>query len=165
MAASMRYPDSTPAKSMELRFSTLFETTSLLPSFNLLLIMITYGGLLSFVALYGRELGIHNPSAFFLIYASGIIGARFTSGKFFDRHGPKDNSSYLPFITYCRISGSCPDSKSYRFFWSSRYSRIWQWGSLSDIPSHDKQYGSQEPTWSSQFHVYTYLLILEWGLG
>jgi MFS family permease len=50
--------------------------------------MITYGGLLSFVALYGRELGIHNPSGFFLIYATGIIGARFTSGKFFDRHGP-----------------------------------------------------------------------------
>ena len=61
----------------------------IIPSFNLLLIMITYGGMLSFVALYGRELGIHNPAGFFLIYATGVIGARFTSGKFFDRHGPR----------------------------------------------------------------------------
>jgi MFS family permease len=51
--------------------------------------MITYGGLLSFVALYGRELGISNPAGFFLIYATGVIGARFTSGKFFDSHGPR----------------------------------------------------------------------------
>lgn len=88
LAAAMHYPDSIPFKSLELKFSTLFETTTLLPSFNLILIMITYGGVLSFIALYGRELGIHNPSGFFLIYAFGIIGARFTSGKFFDRHGP-----------------------------------------------------------------------------
>ena len=89
MAASMRFPDGVPSKSLEFRFSTLFETTTILPSFNLLLIMITYGGMLSFVALYGRELGIHNPAGFFLIYATGVIGARFTSGKFFDRHGPR----------------------------------------------------------------------------
>jgi MFS family permease len=89
MAASIRYPARTPGKSLELSLSTLFESTALLPSFNILFIMISYGGLLSFAALYGRELGIQNPSAFFLIYASGIIGARFTSGKFFDRHGPR----------------------------------------------------------------------------
>jgi MFS family permease len=89
MAASMRYPETIPLKSLEFRISALFETTTLLPSFNLLLIMITYGGLLSFVALYGRELGISNPAGFFLIYATGVIGARFTSGKFFDRHGPQ----------------------------------------------------------------------------
>ena len=89
LAASIRYPVTVRAKSMELNFSTLFESTTLLPSFNILLIMISYGGLLSFAALYGRELGIQNPSGFFLIYAIGIIGARFTSGKFFDRHGPR----------------------------------------------------------------------------
>src|ERR1035437_2761797 len=89
MAASMRYPNAIPSKSLEFRFSTLFATTTLLPSFNLLLIMITYGGMLSFVALYGRELGIHNPAGFFLIYATGVIGARFAMGKYFDIHGPR----------------------------------------------------------------------------
>jgi MFS family permease len=89
LAASMRFTDVVPAKSLEFKLSTLFETTTLLPSLNLLLIMITYGGMLSFVALYGRELGIHNPAGFFLIYATGVIGARFAMGKFFDRHGPR----------------------------------------------------------------------------
>jgi MFS family permease len=89
MAAAMRYPRYIPVKDLSFRISSLFETTTILPSLNLLIIMITYGGLLSFVALYGRELGIGNPSGFFLIYATGVIGARFSSGKFFDRHGPK----------------------------------------------------------------------------
>ena len=89
LAASMRYPDLIPNDAIEFKFSKLFESTTLLPSFNLLLIMITYGGLLSFVALYGHEIGIHNPAGFFLIYATGIIGARFAMGKFFDIHGPR----------------------------------------------------------------------------
>ncbi|MCX6244715.1 MAG: MFS transporter [Bacteroidetes bacterium] len=89
MAASIRYPYHTPLKNLEFKTSNLFETKTLLPSLNLLLIMITYGGVVSFIALYGREIGIGNPSGFFLIYATGVIGARFSSGKFFDRHGPK----------------------------------------------------------------------------
>lgn len=89
MAAAIRYPDHVPSKTLEFRLSTLFETTTLLPSVNLLLIMITYGGLLSFVALYGHEIGITNPAGFFLIYATGVIGARFAMGKFFDIHGPR----------------------------------------------------------------------------
>ena len=89
MAAAIRYPDHIPPKQQEFRLSTLFESTTLFPSFNLLLIMITYGGLLSFVALYGHELGITNPAGFFLIYATGVIGARFAMGKFFDIHGPR----------------------------------------------------------------------------
>jgi len=47
MAASMRFTDVVPSRSPEFKFSALFETTTLLPSFNLLLIMITYGGMLS----------------------------------------------------------------------------------------------------------------------
>ena len=89
MAAAMHFPDTIPSKNLEFKLSTLFESTTLLPSFNLLLIMITYGGLLSFVALYGHELGITNPAGFFLIYATGVIGARFAMGKFFDIHGPR----------------------------------------------------------------------------
>jgi MFS family permease len=88
MAASMKYPE-TPRLNTEFRFASLFEKTTLLPSLNLLFIMITYGGLLSFIALYGREQGITNPSGFFLIYATGVIGARFAMGKFFDIRGPK----------------------------------------------------------------------------
>lgn len=66
----------------------LFERRSIIPSLNLLIIMITYGGLVSFIAIYGREIGIRNSSLFFLILATGIALSRITTGKIFDREGP-----------------------------------------------------------------------------
>lgn len=51
--------------------------------------MITYGGLLSFIALYGREIGIRNTSLFFLIFACGIASSRLAAGKEFDKNGPR----------------------------------------------------------------------------
>ena len=50
--------------------------------------MIAYGGLVSFIALYGREIGIQNSSLYFLVFSIGIAAARLTAGKEFDRHGP-----------------------------------------------------------------------------
>lgn len=70
-------------------FTTLFDKSVLIPSANLLIIMTTYGGLLSFIALYGREIGVQNTSFFFLLMSVGIAISRFTSGKAFDRKGPK----------------------------------------------------------------------------
>jgi MFS family permease len=77
--------------------NNLFDRNSVLPSVNLLIIMITYGGLLSFIALYGREIGIRNASLFFLIFASGIAISRFAAGKTFDKNGPER------IITICLI--------------------------------------------------------------
>ena len=51
--------------------------------------MITYGGMLSFIALYGHEIGIIHASGFFLVYAMGVAFSRFSSGKILDRNGPK----------------------------------------------------------------------------
>jgi MFS family permease len=50
--------------------------------------MIAYGGLVSFIALYGREISIQNSSLYFLVFSIGIAAARLTAGKEFDRHGP-----------------------------------------------------------------------------
>jgi predicted MFS family arabinose efflux permease len=69
--------------------NNLFDKNSILPSINILIIMITYGGLISFIALYGREIGIHNTSLFFLIFAIGIASSRFISGREFDKNGPR----------------------------------------------------------------------------
>jgi MFS family permease len=68
----------------------IIEKKSLLPSFNLLVIMSTYGALLSFIALYGREIGVRNTSGFFTIFAIGIAASRLASGKVFDRKGPQN---------------------------------------------------------------------------
>jgi len=76
---------------------SLFDKNSILPSLNLLIIMITYGGLLSFIALYGREVGVHNSSLFFVIFAVGIAISRFTAGRVFDKKGPRR------IITLCMI--------------------------------------------------------------
>jgi MFS family permease len=76
-------------KRIRLKLGSMFYRKSIRPSINVFITMITYGGLLSFIALYGREIGIHNASLYFLIFSIGIAAARLTSGKEFDRHGPR----------------------------------------------------------------------------
>lgn len=90
LAATIRYPSYyVPQTQLEFKLSNLLESKTIMPSMNILIIMLTYGGLISFVALYGHEIGIKNPAGFFLIYAVGIISSRFTSGKALDRNGPR----------------------------------------------------------------------------
>jgi MFS family permease len=72
----------------EFSWGKLLERRSLPASFNILIVMITYGGLLSFVTIYGKEIGIDNPGVFFIPYAAGIGVVRFFSGRIFDRKGP-----------------------------------------------------------------------------
>lgn len=76
-------------KNISFNWAKLFHVKSILPSINLLIIMTTYGGLMPFIALYGREIGIYNSSLFFLIFALGIAISRFTSGKKIDKNGPE----------------------------------------------------------------------------
>jgi MFS family permease len=78
----------TVGRKIHFNWNILFDRKSVLPSVNLLIIMTTYGGLLSFIALYGREIGIYNSSLFFLIFAIGIALSRITAGKTFDKNGP-----------------------------------------------------------------------------
>lgn len=75
-------------KRMELKWSSMFDKNSVRPSLNVLITMTAYGALLSFIALYGREIGIQNSSLYFLILSLGIAAARLTSGKEFDKNGP-----------------------------------------------------------------------------
>lgn len=76
-------------KHLHLSMDTLFSKESVIPSLNVLIVMSTYGGLLSFIALYGKEVGVHNTSLFFLIFSIGIAVSRLTAGKAFDRNGPR----------------------------------------------------------------------------
>lgn len=95
-AYAIRFPQKRNGKKeIKLSAETLFHEKSVLPSLNLLVIMTTYGALLSFIALFGREIGIENTSLFFLIFAIGIATSRVTSGKTFDKKGPKG------ILTFC----------------------------------------------------------------
>jgi MFS family permease len=75
-------------QNLDLNVHNLFDVKSVLPSVNLLIIMMAYGGLLSFVALYGHQMGVQNTSIFFFVFAIGIGISRVIAGKAFDKHGP-----------------------------------------------------------------------------
>jgi MFS family permease len=85
------------ATNLNLNLQNLFEPKAISSSLNLLIIMMAYGGLLSFVALYGREVGVQNTSLFFLVFAVGIAIARITVGQVFDKHGP------ARILTFCLV--------------------------------------------------------------
>lgn len=78
-----------PAKHTKFSFNNLFEKKSLPVSLNIMFITIPYGGIVSFIAIYAKEIGIVHGSLFFLILAIGIALARLVSGKIFDKKGPR----------------------------------------------------------------------------
>lgn len=55
-------------------------------AFSYLLIAIPYGMVLSFVVLYGKEIGVENAGYFFLCMAAGVGTSRLVSGRLVD-HG------------------------------------------------------------------------------
>jgi MFS family permease len=85
----IKYPVVPLAGKTTFSFRNLLESSSLPVTLNLLLINISYGGLVSFVSLYALKTGIGNTGLFFIVFASGIALARIYMGKIFDRHGPK----------------------------------------------------------------------------
>lgn len=52
-------------------------------------IAVLYGGILSFIVLFGKEINIENPGGYFLAYACTLILSRPYAGKIFDQQGPK----------------------------------------------------------------------------
>lgn len=60
----------------------------LIPGLLNLLLSISYGGLLGFLALYGQEAHLDHIAYFFLFNAVAIVIIRPVSGKIYDRFGP-----------------------------------------------------------------------------
>ena len=89
LALSITFP---PYKALTVNqpfsFKRLIEKTSIPLSLNVLVITISYGGILSFSALYGKEVGVDNSGLFFLLLSIGIGVSRFFSGNIFDKIGP-----------------------------------------------------------------------------
>jgi MFS family permease len=73
---------------IKLGLDAMFDKNSIRLSLNVFITMIAYGALISFIALYGRELGVQNSSLYFLIFSVGIGASRLISGKVFDKKGP-----------------------------------------------------------------------------
>ena len=88
LALFVRVPKLTSVK-RKFKISSLIEKKALPVSLNVFLVTIPYGGIISFIALYGRSIGIESSGLFFLLIAVGIAISRILSGRSFDRVGPK----------------------------------------------------------------------------
>lgn len=64
-----------------------YDKKILLPALLNFCMSITYGGLISFLAIYGKETGIANVGWFFLYNAVAVVLIRPLSGKLFDKMG------------------------------------------------------------------------------
>jgi MFS family permease len=82
-------PPSTKGKKID-----MMDKSLLLPCGLNLLLCITYGGLISFITLFGKEIHIDNAGWFFLCNAFMVILVRPFSGKLFDKKG---HAAVLPF--------------------------------------------------------------------
>ncbi|HJV44874.1 MAG TPA: MFS transporter [Bacillota bacterium] len=71
-----------------------FEKTAVLPCTLNVFFSITYGVLIGFISLFGKEVGIHNVGLFFLVFSTMVILVRPLSGKLYDRKG---HIAVLPF--------------------------------------------------------------------
>ncbi|OXS57378.1 hypothetical protein B1A99_18005 [Cohnella sp. CIP 111063] len=65
----------------------LFEQSALFPALLILLFTIGYGGIISFVSLFGMELGVKNGGIFFLLSNIAAMLVRPAVGKMFDTKG------------------------------------------------------------------------------
>ncbi len=61
-------------------------------SLSIMLFFVTfgYGGIVSFITLYAKELSIQNAGIYFSTYAATLLFVRPFAGKFFDKNGPKN---------------------------------------------------------------------------
>jgi len=91
MAIAVKYPPyHPPAIKPRYRLSELFEKTSLPASLSMMILMIPYGGIVSFIAIYGSEKGfVESAATFFIMCAVGVALTRYFAGRIFDRSGPK----------------------------------------------------------------------------
>ncbi|MEI7025351.1 MFS transporter [Paenibacillus sp. y28] len=67
--------------------SRLVDRQALFPSLLVLLLGVTYGGIVGFITLFGREAGLASIGWFFLINALSVFLVRPISGKLFDQKG------------------------------------------------------------------------------
>jgi len=85
----IRYPVISHSQNVKFSWKNLLESSSLPVTLNLLLVNISYGGMVSFISLYSLKTNIGHAGVYFIVFACGITLARIYMGKIFDRYGPK----------------------------------------------------------------------------
>ncbi len=87
LALRVRVPQHRPA-ARRLTLDYLFAFKALPPTVIIMVVMLPYGGLLSFIGLYGQEISASSVGLFYLLLSVGVALSRVLSGKVFDMVGP-----------------------------------------------------------------------------
>ena len=77
-----------PNKKIKMSLNSFFEPKVFSLSSMIFFVALVYGGIVSFIVIYGKELGIQNPGTYFLAYALTLLVVRPIAGKIFDKEGP-----------------------------------------------------------------------------
>ncbi|MBC7233934.1 MAG: MFS transporter [Chloroflexi bacterium] len=87
LAWAIRHP---PVRNAKASFSwqSMIEMRVGWLALTALFIALGYSGIVSFITLYGEELGVVNAGLFFTLYALGMALIRPGAGRMFDRQGP-----------------------------------------------------------------------------
>jgi len=86
----VKYPSFSKPEGLKFSWKGLIAKKTIPVSLNVLFVMLTFGGVLTFVMLYAMELDLSSYTGiFFTIMALGMGLARVFGGQIFDRFGPR----------------------------------------------------------------------------
>lgn len=88
LAQCICFPAFRPHVLPRFTLARLFTPEALPVSLIMLVIMVSYGGVLSFITLYALEFNLGSAGVFFSVYAVGLTLSRLVAGRIFDRQGP-----------------------------------------------------------------------------
>ncbi len=83
----IRYPPVAVRSTAEGRRSSPYERSSLAPALVMLLVSTTWGVVVGFIALFGKQHGVENVGPFFIVYAVSLTLVRPIAGRLADRVG------------------------------------------------------------------------------
>lgn len=81
----IKYPHRKPVKRPSFSLDRFILLTALPSAFSYIFIAIPYGMIMSFVVIYGREIGVSEPGYFFIFMAIGVGVSRLISGRLVDK--------------------------------------------------------------------------------
>jgi len=85
---AISYRESRPQKKAGISLETFFEPKVFSLSWIMFFTALVYGGIVSFITLYGEQIGIKNAGTYFLAYAVTLLFIRPLAGRYFDENGP-----------------------------------------------------------------------------
>lgn len=85
---AISYRESSPQKKAGISLETFFEPKVFSLSWIMFFTALVYGGIVSFITLYGEQIGIKNAGTYFLAYAVTLMFIRPLAGRYFDKNGP-----------------------------------------------------------------------------